>query len=360
MGILNTDMSKHAEQQKLLADLIDAVTNSGIDLDHLDHEELDDEELKQMKLEHEQNGSISRRVSIISLSNIPPNSIYADPIKFARVVIPLMVHTADLSNPSKDIKLYGSWAKRVVQEFFNQAENEKKLSLPVTPFMDKDKNDLPTIQVGFVNHVIRPWFDLWGRLLRDKNQGPLFQININDNLAFMQNELEKLKKQKNEMEKSKKEKEQKKDMKRRFNNNNNEEKNGKDDEELSVVDMTFEDINKVEMEERMQRMEELKYQQQQQIKYSQAQSQKNLMNGLDDNSYKNGDVNHEVIRPIIDYEDDLEQPPIPRKKKLLYTNSKDTMSMNGGSKRKMKNRKPKVKKSRSRKNSRELKSIPEN
>merc|ERR1712048_1167679 len=108
-------------------------------------------------------------------------------------------------------------------------------------------------------------------------------------------------------------------------------------------------------------MEELKFQQQQQIKYSQAQSQKNLMNGLDDNSYKNGDVNHEVIRPIIDYEDDLEQPPIPRKKKLLYTNSKDTMSMqsNGSKVRKMKNRKPKVKKSRSRKNSRELKSIPE-
>merc|ERR1712154_400884 len=357
MGILNTDMSKHAEQQKLLADLIDAVTNSGIDLDHLDHEELDDEELKQMKLEHEQNGSISRRVSIISLSNIPPNSIYADPIKFARVVIPLMVHTADLSNPSKDIKLYGSWAKRVVQEFFNQAENEKKLSLPVTPFMDKDKNDLPTIQVGFVNHVIRPWFDLWGRLLRDKNQGPLFQININDNLKFMQNELEKLKKAKAEKEAMEKLKEQQKDMKRRFNNNNNEEKNGKDDEELSVVDMTFEDINKVEMEERMQRMEELKYQQQQQIKFQQAQQNEKNGGGSDGgsyHSYKNGGGNNEhdaAIRPMIEYDEDgidFEQPPIPRKKKLLYTGS-DTASQ------KMKNNKKRSKKkSRSRKNSREL------
>merc|ERR1711933_453502 len=125
--------------------------------------------------------------------------------------------------------------------------------------------------------------------------------------------------------------------------------------------MTFEDMAKVEMKERMQRMEELKFQQQQ----HRAQSQKNLLMNGDDDDYQlqNGDVNHEVIRPIIEYEDDIEQPPIPRKKKLLYTNSKDTMSIqsNGGSKaRKIKK---KVKKSRSRKSSRELnllKSIPEN
>merc|ERR1712062_668739 len=220
--------------------------------------------------------------------------------------------------------------------------------------MDKEQTDLPTIQVGFVNHVIRPWFDLWGRLLRDKDQGPLYQFNVNENLKFMQNELEKLKKAKAEKEAMEKLKEQKKkskeenddfkNMKRRYKENKNEEN---DEEELSVVDMTFEDINKVEMKERMQRMDELKFQQQQQIKYSQQQSQKNLMINGGDDSYQNGDVNHEAIRPIIEYEEDVEQPPIPRKKKLLYTNSKDTMSMqsNGSKVRKMKNRKPKVKKS---------------
>merc|ERR1712228_226222 len=112
-----------------------------------------------------------------------------------------------------------------------------------------------------------------------------------------------------------------KSTKQRFNEKKQE------DEELSVVDMTFEDINKVEMQERMQRMDELKFQQQQQIKLQQQK-----MNGSGD-SYKNGgnDV-HDVIRPTIEYDDggDFEQPPIPKKKKLLYTNSNnDAMQSNG-------------------------------
>merc|ERR1739842_91379 len=108
-----------------------------------------------------------------------------------------------------------------------------------------------------------------GRLLRDKDQGPLFQININDNLSFMQNELEKLKKQK--AEKAKIEEEEKKNTVQVDN-----------DEQLSVVDMTFEDINKVEMEERMQRVEELKMMQQQQIKFQQSQ---HLNGGGSDGSF---------------------------------------------------------------------------
>eukprot|EP01084_Bolivina_argentea_P302898 522893_1 len=171
-------MSHHAEQQKLLAELIDCVTNSGIDLDHLDED--DDNN------------------SIVSISNIPPNSIYADPRKFATVVIPLIVHTAVLSNAAKDIKLYGQRAKTLMDEFFAQAENEKKLGLPVSAYMDQEQTDLPTSQCGFIRFVIIPWFDLWGRFLPDKKQGPLFQFNVAENLKFMQNELNKLKKLKKE------------------------------------------------------------------------------------------------------------------------------------------------------------------
>merc|ERR1712045_786194 len=89
---------------------------------------------------------LSRKSSVVSISNIPPNSIYADPVKFAKVIIPLMVHTADLSNPSKDFRLYRQWAERVVQEFFEQAANEKKHGLPVTAMMNPEQTDLPTIQ----------------------------------------------------------------------------------------------------------------------------------------------------------------------------------------------------------------------
>ena len=221
-SILNTDMTHHASQQKLLAELIDAVTNSGIDLDDLDDEETsltpthpshhgasDHMEEDGNHGMQNVNGSqashskrrgsgavMSRKSSIVSISNIPPNSIYADPVKFAKVVIPLMVHTADLSNPSKDFKLYSQWADRVVKEFFEQAANEEKNCLPVTAMMDPEKTDLPTIQTGFINFVIRPWFDLWGRLLKDRTQGPLYQQNVKENFRLMQIELQKIKNEK--------------------------------------------------------------------------------------------------------------------------------------------------------------------
>eukprot|EP01083_Nonionella_stella_P000618 1749_1 len=372
-SILNTDMSHHAEQQKLLAELIDAVTISGVDLDHLDPNELDDDVAPD-----EDNDKASETPSVYD--NIAPNSIYADPVKFAKVVIPLMVHTADLSNPSKDLKLYGKWADRVVQEFFNQAENEKKFGLPVTSFMDKEQTDLPTIQTGFVNHVIRPWFDLWGRLLRDKKQGPLFQKNVNENLKFMQNELDKLKKEK---ENEVKEKVDDYDaMKRRFKEqepkqlkgqaqeaNQSNRKEGEKRNSISVVDMTFEDINREAMKELMQRTEELKSRQKE---YYQDMNQ-NMMNSHEMEE-------EQEYAPRVHYDQDMEEdvasPPTqqqqqaqPRKKKLLYTGSVDTANANNHSDQNgynAKNRKTKkAKKLRKSRggggggNSRELTSIPE-
>ena len=83
-----------------------------------------------------------------------------------------------------------------MQEFFEQAANEKKHGLPVTAMMNPEQTDLPTIQTGFINFVIRPWFDLWGRLLKDRAQGPLYQHNVNENLKLMQIELQKVKNEK--------------------------------------------------------------------------------------------------------------------------------------------------------------------
>eukprot|EP01084_Bolivina_argentea_P302902 522903_1 len=88
--------------------------------------------------------------------------------------------------------------KEQSMNFLHKQKMRKKLDLPVSAFMDKEQTDLPTMQCGFLNHVIRPWFDLWGRLLRDEKQGPLFQFNVAENLKFMQNELNKLKKLKKE------------------------------------------------------------------------------------------------------------------------------------------------------------------
>ena len=208
-SILATDMAKHAEQQNLLANLIDTVTNAGVEInDNIDDDLYDD------------NDDEKENKPKISLNNIPPNHIYSDKTKLALVLIPLCVHTADLSNPSKPYNLYREWASKVMTEFWNQGDKERKNGLNVTPIFDRKVTDLPTCQTGFINHVIRPWFNLWAKLLFDKDQGPTFTANVASNLETMQALLAKNKEQEEQERLRKEQLEQRKNKINNINSNN--------------------------------------------------------------------------------------------------------------------------------------------
>lgn len=46
-----------------------------------------------------------------------------------------------------------------MEEYFNQSDQEKKDSLPVAPFMDRDRVTKPTAQIGFIKYVLLPLFE---------------------------------------------------------------------------------------------------------------------------------------------------------------------------------------------------------
>lgn len=48
----------------------------------------------------------------------------------------IILHCSDLQNPAKPFDLAVAWGGKISQEFYNQVQNEKKLGLPVTPFME--------------------------------------------------------------------------------------------------------------------------------------------------------------------------------------------------------------------------------
>ena len=68
----------------------------------------------------------------------------------------LMVHTADISNPTKKFDVYFQWAKLVVQEFYHQGDKEKELGLKC--FCDRNKVSLYQNQLGFIDYIIKPFF----------------------------------------------------------------------------------------------------------------------------------------------------------------------------------------------------------
>jgi len=70
----------------------------------------------------------------------------------------LVIKCADISNPARTPSIYNKWVDRVMEEFFQQGDKEKQLSLPVSSFMDRDTTHVPKCQLGFIQYICLPTF----------------------------------------------------------------------------------------------------------------------------------------------------------------------------------------------------------
>ena len=64
----------------------------------------------------------------------------------------LLIHAADISNPTKPFNIYLKWAKLVLEEFCQQGDKEKALGLVCTS--DRKKVKLNTNQIGFIGYIV--------------------------------------------------------------------------------------------------------------------------------------------------------------------------------------------------------------
>ena len=52
-----------------------------------------------------------------------------------------------------------------MEEYFHQSDKEKKDSLPVAPFMDRDRVTKPSAQIGFIKYVLLPIFEALSKVI---------------------------------------------------------------------------------------------------------------------------------------------------------------------------------------------------
>lgn len=65
---------------------------------------------------------------------------------------------ADIGHGALKWNQHYKWCRSVVEEFFLQGDEEKALSLPISPICDRESTDVPKSQVGFLNFVCLPLF----------------------------------------------------------------------------------------------------------------------------------------------------------------------------------------------------------
>jgi hypothetical protein len=70
----------------------------------------------------------------------------------------MMMHTCDVSNPSRPWALAYQWADRVMSEFYLQGDRERELGLPISHLCDRFTVVISKSQVGFIDLFIEPTF----------------------------------------------------------------------------------------------------------------------------------------------------------------------------------------------------------
>lgn len=61
----------------------------------------------------------------------------------------LLLHAADISNPTKPKAVQDKWASAVLKEFFNQGDREEALGLPISPGFDRRTARIELSQINF-------------------------------------------------------------------------------------------------------------------------------------------------------------------------------------------------------------------
>ena len=94
-------------------------------------------------------------------NNKNKKNINNDNIKY----LELIVHSADISNPTKPFNIYLKWAKLVVEEFSQQGDKEKALGLTCT--FDRKKIKLNISQISFIDYVVESFVSIYVTIFPD-------------------------------------------------------------------------------------------------------------------------------------------------------------------------------------------------
>lgn len=78
------------------------------------------------------------------------------------LVLQMTIKLADINGPCKEHSIHVQWTKRIADEFYEQGDEELRLGLPVSPYMDRKNPQLAKLQESFINHLVAPLCSAYG------------------------------------------------------------------------------------------------------------------------------------------------------------------------------------------------------
>ena len=81
------------------------------------------------------------------------------------LMIKVILHGSDISNPSKSWDVCKKWSDMVIEEFFAQGDLEKSENLPVSMNCDRDTTFQDELSMNFSDFIVGPFYQSITKLL---------------------------------------------------------------------------------------------------------------------------------------------------------------------------------------------------
>ena len=86
-----------------------------------------------------------------------------------RIVLSSILRAADLAYHAMPLEEHTVWVERLVEEYAQQGDDERALGLTISPMCDRRSQNIPSMQIGYMNLVVMPLYDELFNLVKSLN-----------------------------------------------------------------------------------------------------------------------------------------------------------------------------------------------
>uniref|UniRef100_A0A8C4PIV6 Phosphodiesterase n=1 Tax=Equus asinus asinus TaxID=83772 RepID=A0A8C4PIV6_EQUAS len=104
---------------------------------------------------------LKKHFDFLAEFNAKANDVNSNGIEWSNendrlLVCQVCIKLADINGPAKVRDLHLKWTEGIVNEFYEQGDEEANLGLPISPFMDRSSPQLAKLQESFITHIVGP------------------------------------------------------------------------------------------------------------------------------------------------------------------------------------------------------------
>lgn len=81
-------------------------------------------------------------------------------IEHAAKAVGILLKTSDIGHTAKPLAITREMTRRIHQEFFTQGDQERQMGIPISPLCDRESANVPKSQVGFLQHLVFPLYNV--------------------------------------------------------------------------------------------------------------------------------------------------------------------------------------------------------